>query len=127
MEDEERDEWIAMKQKKIFEFHAEFCKTFSNSKRLEILCLLKDGELTVSDITKKLGSSKANVSQHLTVMRMARIMKTRRDGVNIYYMLANKKLVKACSLMQNALAGLMEGSHGFAKEEIAAIKGKTPR
>ena len=116
-----------MKQKNIFEFHAAFCKTFSNPKRLEILCLLKDGELTVGDITKKLGSSKANVSQHLTVMRMARIMKTRREGANIYYMLGNKKLVQACSLMQDALAGLMEGSHGLAKEELAAMKGDLTR
>jgi len=116
-----------MKQKRISEFQAAFCKTFSNPKRLEILCLLKDGELTVSDITKKLGTSKANASQHLTVMRMAKIMKTRREGANIYYMLANKKLVQACSLMQDALAGLMEGSHGLEKEEIAAIKGNTLR
>ena len=127
MEDEERSEWVAVKQNKIFEFHSAFCKTFSNPKRLEILCLLKEGELTVSDITKKLGTSKANVSQHLRVMRMAKIMKTRREGVNIYYMLANKKLVQACSLMQDALAGLMEGSHGLEKEEIAAIKRDTLR
>lgn len=116
-----------MKQKRISEFQAAFCKTFSNPKRLEILCLLKDGELTASDITKKLGTSKANASRHLTVMRMAKIMKTRREGANIYYMLANKKLVQACSLMQDALAGLMEGSHGLEKEEIAAIKGNTLR
>jgi ArsR family transcriptional regulator, virulence genes transcriptional regulator len=127
VENEEWDEWIAVKQNKIFEFHAAFCKTFSHPKRLEILCLLKDGELTVSEITKKLGSSKANVSQHLTVMRMAKIMKTRREGANIYYMLANKKLVQACGLMQDALAGLMEGSHGLEKEEIAAIKEDTSR
>ena len=46
-----------MKKKEV-EFHAEFCKTFSSPKRLEILCLLKEGELTVSDITNKLGLSR---------------------------------------------------------------------
>jgi DNA-binding transcriptional ArsR family regulator len=114
-------------KKKIFEFHAEFCKTFSNPKRLEILCLLKSGELTVSDITKKLGISKANASQHLTVMRRMRILKSRREGTNIYYLLANKKLAQACSLMRDALAQLMEGSLGLEKEAIAAMKGDSPR
>jgi DNA-binding transcriptional ArsR family regulator len=64
------------------EFHAEFCKTFSNPKRLEILNLLKGGEVTVGAVAKKLGVAKANVSQHLTVKRVTRILKTRRDGTN---------------------------------------------
>ncbi len=97
-------------KKEVVEFHAEFCKIFSSPKRLEILCLLKEGELTVSAITKKLGLSKANVSQHLTLMRMMGILKARRDGVNTYYMLSNKRLAKACSLMQDALEQLIEGS-----------------
>ena len=126
MEDEEWNEWIAMK-KKVVEFHAEFCKTFSNPKRLEILCLLKEGELTGSDITKALGSSKANVPQHLNLMHMVGILKARRDGVNTYYILANKKLAKACSLMQDALEQLMEGSIRLKQEEFVAMKGEITR
>lgn len=96
-------------KKEVFEFHAEFCKTFSNPKRLEILDLLKSGEMRVSALTEKLGVPKANVSQHLTVMRMMRILKARRDGANIYYRIANTKITQACSLMQAALAQLMKG------------------
>ena len=110
-------------KKKVVEFHAEFCKTFSSPKRLEILCLLKDGELTVSDITEKLGISKANVSQHLTLMRRMGILKARREGVKIYCMFANKRLAQACSLMQDALEQLMEGSFRLKKEALVAIKG----
>lgn len=111
-------------KKKVVEFHAEFCKTFSSPSRLEILCLLKEGELTVSEITNKLGISKANVSQHLTRMRMVGILKPRREGVNIYYMLANKRLAQACSLMQKALEQLMEGSFRLKKEALDAMKGE---
>lgn len=95
-------------RKEILEFHAEFCRTFSNPKRLEILDLLKRGEVTVGGIAKKLGVPKANASQHLTVMRMMRILKTRRDGTNIYYRIASKKITHACSIMQGALAQLMK-------------------
>ena len=68
---------------------------FFAPRRLEIFCLLKAGELTVSDITEKLGIPKANVSQHLTVMRMMRILKTRRKGTMMNYSIANQKLSPA--------------------------------
>jgi len=97
-------------KKEVLEFHSEFCKSFSRPKRLEILCLLKEGELTVTDITKKLGASKANVSQQLSLMRMIGVLRARRKGRNTYYGIANKKITLACGLMQDALAQLMEGS-----------------
>ncbi len=95
-------------KKDILEFQAEVCKTFSNFKRLEILDLLKAGELTASDITRELGVAKANTSQHLAVMRMRGILKTRRKGTNVYYRMANENLAHACSLMQDALAQITE-------------------
>lgn len=93
----------------IMDFQAQVCKTFSNAKRLEFLNLLKAGEMTVSDITNALGTTKSNTSQHLMVMRMRGILKTRRDGTNVYYRIANEKLISACSLMQEALAQVMDG------------------
>jgi ArsR family transcriptional regulator len=111
-------------KKEVLEFHAEFCKTFSNPKRLEILCLLKEGELTLSEITTKLGVPKSTVSQHLGLMRMVGILKTRRDGVNICYRIANKQITQACGRMQGALAHLMEGVAAISRQEvITAMKG----
>jgi ArsR family transcriptional regulator len=95
-------------KKDLSEFHAEVCKTFAHSKRLEILNILKTGELTASEITKELGATKANTSQHLALMRMRGILKTRRDGTNIYYRMANENLAHACTLMQEALAQITE-------------------
>lgn len=94
-------------KKEILEFHAEFCKTFSNSKRLEILDVLKEGEMTVDTIAERLEIPRTNVSQHLTLMRKMRILRTRRDGRNIYYRIANVKLIEACALMHEALGQLM--------------------
>ena len=102
---------------RIVEFQAQVCKTFSNPKRLEILNLLKAGEMTVSDITNALGTKKSNTSQHLMVMRMRGILKTRRDGTNIYYRIANEKLINACSLMQEALAQIMDGHPQVSRVE----------
>lgn len=90
-------------QKTLFELQAEVCKTLASPKRLEILSVLKDGEKSVSELVNLLGVPKANVSQHLAVMRHKGILKSRREGVNIYYSLANPKVIKACTLMKEVL------------------------
>jgi|Deesub1362B_J571_1020462.scaffolds.fasta_scaffold00011_207 ArsR family transcriptional regulator len=89
--------------KKIFELQAEICKTLTNPKRLEIIHALKNGERTVTELVNILGIPKANVSQHLGVLRTKGILKARREGVNIYYSISNPKVIQACSLMREVL------------------------
>jgi ArsR family transcriptional regulator len=95
-------------EKTIFELQSEVCKTLASPKRLEIIDALKEGEKTVTDLVETLGVPKANVSQHLAVMRHKGILKSRRSGVNIFYSLANRKVVKACMLMREVLMEQMQ-------------------
>lgn len=102
--------------KQVFNMHAEICKTLANPKRLEIIYALKDGELSVSELVKRLGIPKANVSQHLAVLRQRKVVTSRREGVNIYYCISNPKIVKACGLMREVLMEqLMEGGRLLKK------------
>ena len=94
--------------KTLFELQSDVCKTLASPKRLEILNALKDGEKTVSELVDILGVPKANVSQHLAVMRHKGILRTRRDGVNIYYSVANSKVIQACVLMREVLTEQMQ-------------------
>ncbi|KAF0134801.1 MAG: ArsR family transcriptional regulator [Candidatus Saganbacteria bacterium] len=87
----------------VYEMHAEICKVLSNPKRIEIINTLRDKELSVGDLLDKLRIKKANLSQHLAVMRSKGIVKTRRNGVNIYYRIANRKVIKACDIMREVL------------------------
>lgn len=89
--------------KEIFHLHAEVCKTLSHAKRLEILTILRDDEMSVGDIVREMDVPKANVSQHLAVMRNAGILDTRREGITIYYKISNAKVIKACDLMREVL------------------------
>jgi ArsR family transcriptional regulator len=91
-------------EKRIFELHAEICKTLSHPKRLEIIDVLRDGkEMGVSEMAEKLGITKANASQHLSVMRQQNMVKTRRDGVAILYSLSNPKILVAYDALRKAL------------------------
>ncbi|MDH4161490.1 MAG: metalloregulator ArsR/SmtB family transcription factor [Nitrospirota bacterium] len=94
---------VVITDKSLYEMQAEICKTLTNPKRIEILNTLKNEEKTVTELVNVLGASKANVSQHLAVMRHKGILATRRDGVNIYYRVANPKVIEACALMKEVL------------------------
>jgi len=88
---------------KIFELHADVCKVFSNAKRLEILNTLRDKEMTASELIEKIGLSKANLSQHMSILKSKGVVLTKREGVNIYYRISNAKIIQACDLMREVL------------------------
>ena len=88
---------------KIYELHADICKIFSNAKRLEIINTLKDRELSAAELIGKIGLSKANLSQHMSVSKSKGVILTRREGINIYYRIANPKIIQACHLMREVL------------------------
>ena len=95
------------REKSVYEMQAEICKILSSPKRIEIISALKDGEKTVTELVDILETPKANVSQHLAVMRLKGILKSRRDGVNIHYSIANPKVIQACVLMKEVLSELL--------------------
>jgi len=90
--------------KEIYEIHAEMCKVFSNSTRLEILNLLRDEELSVTELIKKTKLSQANISQHLSIMKSKGIVVSNRNGKNIYYKLTTPKIIKAFDIIRDVLA-----------------------
>jgi len=101
-------EYRMSQNRTVFELQSEVCKTLASPKRLEILNALKEGEKTVSELVEILGVPKANVSQHLAVMRHKGILDSRREGVNIYYRVSNSKVIKACTLMREVLTEQMQ-------------------
>lgn len=106
------------KDKTLYELQSEVCKTLASPKRIEILNALKDGEKTVSELVEILGVPKANVSQHLAVMRHKGILKSRREGINMYYSVSNLKVIEACILMKEVLVEQMKEKGKLAESEF---------
>ncbi len=73
-------------------------KSMSHPIRLKILCLLKDGELSVGDIRENVKTTNANVSQHLNILRGQGIIDFRKDANFIYNRIADKRILE---LIQN--------------------------
>ena len=86
--------------KELFARHAELCKTLADGKRLKILYLLGEGELSVSELAKKTGIRQANVSQHLAVLRSNRFVRGRRAGLNVFYRISDARIVEPCGIFK---------------------------
>lgn len=64
----------------------------ANPKRLLILCELLDGERNVSELGQKVGLAQSPLSQHLSKLRAWNMVKTRRDGQQVYYTIASDEV-----------------------------------
>lgn len=73
-------------------------KLLGHPDRLMVLCQLKMGEKSVSDLSEIVGVAQSPLSQHLARMRYEDVVETRRDGQTVYYSLKDadaSKLVEA--------------------------------
>ncbi len=73
---------------------SELLKALANENRLMILCLLVEGEMTVSEINMQIDLSQSALSQHLAVLRKDGLVATRRESQTIYYRIASQDAAK---------------------------------
>jgi DNA-binding transcriptional ArsR family regulator len=97
-----------IKDKEIFELHADFCKMIASPRRLMIIELLANKELSVGEIAHALDVSHSNVSQHLRIMRSRHVVESRRDGQTVYYRLTNVRLATVCADIRSILLDGMD-------------------
>jgi rhodanese-related sulfurtransferase len=74
----------------LFEQFARIGKALSHPKRLEILDLLAQAERTVEEIAQEAAMPVASASQHLQVLKGARMVESRREGLYVHYRLADE-------------------------------------
>lgn len=99
----------------IYRMQADICKILADPSRLMILNELKNGELSVGELARKLGLPQSNVSRHLGVMRGRAIVRARRDGTSIYYSLMSPKIGQACDLVRDMLETQLGSTRALAR------------
>jgi len=80
--------------KEAYDKNAHIFKILANAKRLEILNLLIVKELKVEELRQITNIPKANLSQHLALLRHNGLVQARRRGLNIYYKIADKRIIE---------------------------------
>ena len=122
------------RNKILYEMQAEICYALSHPLRLEILDILSQGEKNSTDLLAILDIPKANLSQHLTVLKEAGILKTRKEGLFQFVSLGIPKIKEACTLVRSILADQIEEEEkrmGELKknlnQQVKAINTKTTK
>jgi len=106
-------------RQQLSDFKAEFFKALAHPLRISILDALRDGELTVNEISQRFEVEQANASQQLAVLRNRNIVIARKEGSNVYYSVSDKTIFKlldaAKEIFNNHLIGIrsmLEEIHG---------------
>lgn len=88
--------------------HAAVCGALSDPKRIGILYALSDGPKNVTELSELLSLNQATTSRHLKVLRDRSLVETDRQGVHIYYSLADERVIEALDLLREVLASTLE-------------------
>lgn len=75
-------------------FKAEFFKALAHPLRISILDALREGELTVNEISQRFEVEAANASQQLAILRNRNMVIARKEGSNVYYSISDKTVFK---------------------------------
>lgn len=92
----------------IYRLHADICQTMANPKRLKILNILREKEISAGELQQILNIPKANLSQHISVLKQKGIVMARKEGNVVYYRLARPKILKAYDIMREVLFEVIE-------------------
>jgi len=76
------------------ELAVEVFRMLSDTTRVRLLWALIDQELAVNELAERLGKPAPSVSQHLAKLRMARLVRTRREGTQVFYRVENEHVAE---------------------------------
>ena len=79
---------------------AAIARALADPKRLCVVERLADGERSVSDLSRDIGCQVPNMSQHLSVLRSAGLVVSRREGSTVFYRLTDTRVLEAYRLLQ---------------------------
>src|SRR5664280_639424 len=103
----------------------EVFRMLADGTRIQILWALIDGEMPVNELAATIGKPGPSVSQHLAKLRMARLVRTRREGTSVLYHLENEHVRQLIvDAVQNAEhAGQAVPAHHQHAEGVTSISG----
>ncbi|WP_455141859.1 ArsR/SmtB family transcription factor [Candidatus Hodarchaeum mangrovi] len=87
----------------LLELQANLCQSLTHPFRLKLLYLLKDGEKNVNTIQELTKERQPFISQHLKVLRDKGVVNTRREHNEVYYSLADLKILKICRIVEEMI------------------------
>ena len=88
----------------VLELVAERFKALGEPTRLRILNSLRGGEKTVSELMEETGLGQANASKHLQMLHSLGFVERRKEGLYVYYRLADESVFQLCDIVCGRIA-----------------------
>ena len=101
---------------------SDFLKALANENRLLLLCLLSEGERSVSELEGILGLRQPTLSQQLGRLRADNLVSNRRDGKTIYYSLASEEVRQVIGLLHKLYCASGKGNPGDGQSVMVAAE-----
>ena len=114
-------------RQQLSDFKADFFKALAHPLRISILDALREGELTVNEISQHFNVEPANASQQLAVLRNRNIVVTRKDGANVYYSVSDKSIFKLLDAAKEIFNNHLVGVRSMLEEIHGSQPGKATR
>ncbi len=108
--------------KEIYELQAGICSALAHPVRLEILDILGESEKNASELLDTLEIPKANLSQHLSVLKEAGVVQARKEGLYQYYSLGLPGIKEACGMLRVLLMTRVTQEEKQNSEIVKALK-----
>lgn len=100
---------------KTLELVAERFRLLADPMRLRLLHALSEKELGVAELVLATGAAQANVSKHLQLLHRAGIVYRRKEGLRVFYSIADRRVFEMCDVVCGSLTDRLEG-------ELSAIQ-----
>jgi rhodanese-related sulfurtransferase len=110
----------------LFDAFADIAKAMASGRRAEIVDVLAQGERSVEQLAGEIGQSVANTSHHLRAMARAGLLRSRRDGKRIYYMLASERVGDVWAAMRDIASEHVTGIAELAEAYVGDRSGLEP-
>ncbi len=102
----------------------EVFRMLADATRVQLLWALVDCERSVNDLAQRIDKPAPSVSQHLAKLRMARLVRTRREGTQVFYRLENEHVrrlvIDAVYNAEHASGGIPP--HHLSREGVAVLR-----
>ncbi|MEW6474727.1 MAG: metalloregulator ArsR/SmtB family transcription factor [Actinomycetota bacterium] len=102
----------------LYDAFAEVAKALASGRRAEIVDLLAQGERSVEEIAGEIGQSVANTSHHLRAMARAGVLRTRREGTRVVYMLASDRVSELWGALRSVAGEHVAGIERLAEDYL---------
>ncbi len=104
-----------------FALFAEVFAALAHPKRLEMIHYLGEGQRNAGELAELTGLSKANLSQHLSILKARGLVRCDKRGTFCHYRLTSPKVLETCEIVRQLILGQMDLTTTYRRQLVKVL------